>query len=389
MVLIIRDVTKDYRMQETLRESEERYRLLFENAPLCIHELDLEGRFTSMNRAGLKMMGVENESDICGQAYLDVVADEDRERIGTLLDRAREGEPSVFQFKVEGENGPLFFDSSFIPLKDHNGDVVKLMGVSDDITERKRAEEALRAGEARFRDLAEMLPEVVFEVNKKLNVTYANKKALDLFRYSGEDIALGLNCFDMIVPEDRQRAHDNVLKRARGEAVGPVEYEALRKDRSTFPVFLHMSPIERDGEIAGFRGLVVDITERKRLEEEARRAHNLESLGVLAGGIAHDFNNVLAGVAGNLELLVRLLDKDSEEYEIANDGRQAALRAKGLTQQLMTFAHGGAPVREIASIEALVRETTEQSLRGPQRGRYFALPMIYPMCTWTAVKSAK
>ena len=100
------------------------------------------------------------------------------------------------------------------------------------------------------------------------------------------------------------------------------------------------------------------------MEEEVRRAHNLESLGLLAGGIAHDFNNVLTGVMGNLALLLRFLDKDSEEYEIASEAKQAADRTKDLTQQLMTFSKGGAPVKETASIEELIRETTGMSLHG-------------------------
>jgi PAS domain S-box-containing protein len=106
------------------------------------------------------------------------------------------------------------------------------------------------------------------------------------------------------------------------------------------------------------------ITQRKQMEEEIRRAHSVESLGLLAGGIAHDFNNVLTGVAGNLDLLAQLLDRDSIEYEITEDAQRAASRTKDLTQQLMTFSKGGAPVKETASIEELIRETTAMSLHG-------------------------
>jgi signal transduction histidine kinase len=92
--------------------------------------------------------------------------------------------------------------------------------------------------------------------------------------------------------------------------------------------------------------------------------NNLESLGLLAGGIAHDFNNVLTGVMGNLALLLRFLDKDSREYEFASGAQKAATKTEGLTQQLMTFAKGGAPVKEIASLEQVIRETTNLSLHG-------------------------
>ncbi|MAG13353.1 MAG: hypothetical protein CMN78_02025 [Spirochaetales bacterium] len=107
-----------------------------------------------------------------------------------------------------------------------------------------------------------------------------------------------------------------------------------------------------------------DLTEYKRMEEEIRKNQNLESLGVLAGGIAHDFNNVLTGVIGSLTLLEMLLDKDSDAHQIAVDGIKAADRTRDLTQQLLTFAKGGTPIKEVTSIEVLIRETTELSLHG-------------------------
>ena len=130
--------------EKTLRESEERYRLLVENAPICIHEIDLQGRLISMNRTGLKMMHAENESAVCGLLYLDVIAEEDRDRIAKLLDEACQGHPSHFQFKTKSKDNPLLFASCFIPIKDGNGHVIKLMGVTQNITERNRMEEELR-----------------------------------------------------------------------------------------------------------------------------------------------------------------------------------------------------------------------------------------------------
>ena len=109
---------------------------------------------------------------------------------------------------------------------------------------------------------------------------------------------------------------------------------------------------------------VEDVTDIRRMKEEVRKNQNLESLGVLAGGIAHDFNNVLTGVIGSLALLEKLVDKDSDAYKIAKESKQAANRTQDLTQQLLTFAKGGAPLKDAASIEELIRETTELSLHG-------------------------
>ena len=223
---------------------------------------------------------------------------------------------------------------------------------------------ALRESETKFKELAELLPEIVFETNLEGNLTYANRAAFEKFGYSREEFDKSLLLYKMIAPCDRERAGGNIAQIMRGEKIGGNEYTAQAKDGSPFPVIIHSTPILQEGHPVGLRGVVIDITERKRMAEEIRRAHNLESLGLLAGGIAHDFNNVLTGVTGNLTLLQHFLDRDSEEYEIASEAKLAADRTRDLTQQLMTFARGGFPVKETASIEELLRETTGLSLRG-------------------------
>ncbi len=120
-----------------------------------------------------------------------------------------------------------------------------------------------------------------------------------------------------------------------------------------------------------YESLQQQVAERKHMEEELRRVRNLESLGVLAGGIAHDFNNVLTGVMGSLALLERLGDEGSQVQIIAREGREAADRTRHLTQQLLTFAKGGAPARKRTSLDELLREASELALRGSNsRVRY-------------------
>lgn len=112
-------------------------------------------------------------------------------------------------------------------------------------------------------------------------------------------------------------------------------------------------------------------TERLQMEEDLQRTRNIESLGTLAGGIAHDFNNVLMGVIGNLTLLTDKLDKETETYEIAMAAQRASLKTTALTKQLMTFAKGGVPVKETASVETIVTETVNMSLQGTRTKPYF------------------
>ena len=143
-----------------------------------------------------------------------------------------------------------------------------------DVTRRKLAEEALRESEERFRELAEMLPEVVFETDWDFNLTYANRRAFELFGYSEADLEEGLNGLDMFIPADRERLEERIARRMRGESSGRTEYQALKKDGSSFPVLFHASSIKSDGELVGLRGIVIDITELKKAEEVLKQEKN-------------------------------------------------------------------------------------------------------------------
>jgi len=129
--------------EKAVLESERRYRTLVASSPICIHEIDIEGNLISMNQAGLDMMKAKDESEICGLRYLNVPILEDKERIRALMDRAFQGQSSKFEFSAQGEDGLLHFSSSFVPIKDEDGKVIKLMGVTQDITQQREIEEKL------------------------------------------------------------------------------------------------------------------------------------------------------------------------------------------------------------------------------------------------------
>ncbi len=136
-------LVENEKMNRALRESENRLRLIVENAPISIHEIDMEGRIISMNAAGLRMRGVNEESEVRGTFYLSIVSDRDRGRIKVFFDKAFSGDISRFEFKSQGPRERIF-TSCLVPIRDKIDGVERLIGLTDDITEQKEAEEHIR-----------------------------------------------------------------------------------------------------------------------------------------------------------------------------------------------------------------------------------------------------
>jgi PAS domain S-box-containing protein len=226
-------------------------------------------------------------------------------------------------------------------------------------------QKVLAESEQRYRELAESLPEAVYETDINGKFIFVNKRGFEMFGYDRE--ALGnITVTDLVIEKDRGRALQNVRTAVTGGRKTPTEYTGLRKDNSTFPVLIHSSLLMHNGIIHGTRGIAVDLTGQKKIEQEIARVEKLEALGLLAGGIAHDFNNLLTALLSGLSL-IKLKEKispDSQETVLALEN--AIDQGKGLTTQLLTYSRGGAPVKASASLHQLISETASFVFSGAQ-----------------------
>ena len=359
------DISQRKQAEEQLQKSEERFRTMAELLPEAIFETDIGLTVIYANQQAAITFGYSKDDIIVGLKSTDMFLPEEIPKLLANVTAQFCGE-EIYRSeylcrKKDGSIFPTVFRVSPI-LK--NGKPDGIRGVVIDLTEQKRAMAQLNESEERFRNLAELLPEAVFETNLEMILTYANKRAFELYGYTEEDYRKGLHSLNMFAPKERKRVLSNTKAQFSGVKHRSTEYLSVRKDGTVFPTLFHVSPIIKDGKPAGLRGLIVDLSLHKQAEEEILKLRKLESVGVLAGGIAHDFNNLLAGLFGNIEMAKRLLSDQDKAYKYLQSAGMSMERATSLTQQLLTFAKGGDPIKETLALGGVIEEIATFSLRG-------------------------
>jgi len=260
------DVTESRRREEALRESEDRFRKLrgaaFDGA--MIHE---DGCLIEVSQALANMLGYER-SEIMGMHMSQLVTAESWELAQKNIHEQFEKPYEAIMVRKDGSTVSI----EMVGRESlYQGRQVHISAIRD-ITQRKKAEEALRQSEKRFRDLAELSPQQLFEIDVEGNVMFANRQALDIYGYAREDLERGLNYLQLFVPEERERMKADMQRILAGDEVSALEYTALRRDRTAFPVLIYPNLIVREGKPVGIRGIAIDITERKQAENALRES---------------------------------------------------------------------------------------------------------------------
>jgi PAS domain S-box-containing protein len=297
-------------MEKALREREEIFRLDFEQAPhgRCLASLD--GHFLKANNAFCQMIGY-SESELRSMTYGDITHPDDVAASHKWVRNVQNGatETPTLEKRYLHKAGHVIW-GSLLTILLHNADGTPLYFSTHilDITERKRAEEALEASEMRIRQFVDFLPQVVWESDIEGKLTFANQNAFDIFGYSREDFDAGLNIFQMIAPEDLQRVIDDLKKVFSGEGRIEAEYKARKKDGTLFPIAVYTNSIliAGTGEPRGARGILIDITERK--EAEQRLKASLKEKEVLLKEIHHRVKN-------NMQVISSLLNMQAAHFK--------------------------------------------------------------------------
>jgi len=346
-------------IEDELKQKTARLNAVLSAIPDSMFILDLNGMFIDFYSYDEKGLRLPSEK-IKGSSIFDIFPKEEALRHLSIYKECTEDKNlKVVEYEIKKEGTSDYFEARIVSLEDNT-----ILAIVRNITERKKQESLLLENEHKFRELAEMLPEAIFETDLNMFITYANKRAYELFGY--DEIGRKFNVISAVAPHDREKAKENTIKRLRGIKESYTEYTGVKSDGSIFPMLLQSAVIMKDGVPVGFRGIIIDLTLQKNTEEAIKRVEKLESIGVLAGGIAHDFNNLLGGLFGTIELAKGELEKgdiDSAK-EMLLKSIAVFTRAKDLTLQLLTFSKGGVPVKKSGNISKVVKESVEFALSG-------------------------
>ncbi len=361
---IARDVTERRRVALALRESEERYRELFENANDVLYTHDLAGRFTSLNKAGERVIGYTRE-EAMRMNVVDVIAPEYVALArGMMTRKTDENTPTTYTLEVIAKGGRrvvLEVNTRLIG----EGEMVEVQGTARDVTERERGAEALRKAEENYRNIFENAVEGIFQSTVEGRFISVNPAMARLFGYDSPDEMIAkltdIGRQYYVASNERDR-----LVRALAEhgIVEKFESRAYRRDGSEIWVSENVRAVrDADGALLYYEGILEDITERKRAEaalheseEQLRQSQKMEAVGCLAGGIAHDFNNLLTAINGYSDLLLRRLPETDPMRFKVSEIRKAGDRAASLTRQLLAFSRKQVLQPVVLDLNLLVSE---------------------------------
>jgi two-component system cell cycle sensor histidine kinase/response regulator CckA len=360
-------------VEMALQKSEEKFSKLFQASPIytCVTIVE-DGRFLEVNDAFMKVTGYQREK-VIGHTTTEVgLWANPEERINFVKlakEQGRFRDQEVNFLKKNGEPLVMLWSAEKIELGGEDCFISALV----DITELKKAQEELKESEEKFRRFFEDDLTGDYIATSDGIILECNPAFLQIFGYDNKAELVSEN-IPVLYPEPSEKAFILDELRAKGKL---ENYETIRKrkDGTLITVIENIvATFDEDRKLIERKGYIYDITERKRMEQELLKIEKLESLGMLAGGLAHDFNNILTTIIGNISLAKMDVDRGTSLYEFLEEAEKASQRATNLTQQLLTFAKGGAPVKETASLSEVLRESTSFSLRGSKVRADFVIP---------------
>jgi two-component system, cell cycle sensor histidine kinase and response regulator CckA len=346
-----------YRIRREFVQREELFRLISENAADLIAVVDMEGNRIYNSLSYEKVLGYCAE-ELRAFSSFQQIHPEDHERVKEAAEEARRtGVGRPLEYRIRHKDGTWrVLESTASVIRDSKGEPEKLVIVNREVTERKRAAEALRRSESSFRTIVEDAPYGIFRATLTGRFLMVNPALEKMLGYESRGELLNASLAENIYryPAEYQKANALFLQ---GQNLQGVEVEWKRRDAALIRVRWSGRPVkDESGAVAYIEVFAEDITEQRALERQLRMAQKMEAVGRLSGGIAHDFNNLLGVIIGYTQVVKRNLGSKHPSYEHTQEIERAGQRAVSLTRQLLAYSRQQVLEPAILNLNTLVSD---------------------------------
>ena len=271
VLLSIIDISEKKKSQEALRESEDKFKKMAEKSLIGMYLIQ-NGIFKYVNPKLAEIFQYEREELIDKKGPVDLTEAGSQNIVERNISKRISGELDSVNYEFDGitKNGDVLNIEVFGSRTTYMGKPA-IVGTLLDISGRKKWEEDLRESQRRYKELTDLLPQTIFEIDTEGRVIFVNQSGLKSFNYNADTLNMKPLIYDFLVPKDRGRAAANMLKILKGEKSSETEYTALKKNGITFPMLVFSNRVIRNGKAIGLRGIAVDMSERKLIEEQLRK----------------------------------------------------------------------------------------------------------------------
>ena len=352
--------------RDALRKKEKDHRAFIENLTAGVYRSPVEGdgRFLRANSAMADLFGYRSVEELSQASVGDLIADpQDHEKF--LFDISKSGSVRGREIQLKKRNGDRFWGSCSAAKKvDDNGIVRWIDGIVEDITARKRTENALRASEGKYRQLINYAPAGIYEVDLRTgDFVRVNDVMSEMTGFTREEL-LSMKSYELLTDDGKKQFFENLIRLHGGRNVPDSgEFKIRSKSGKELWVAINFRYHYEFEKVKSATAVAHDISRRRRAETEKsllqnrlHRAQKMEAVGTLAGGIAHDFNNLLMSMQGNVSLMMTTTDYKNPHFHQLMALENHINAASALTSKLLGFAKGSAKDREMTNINELAQE---------------------------------
>ncbi|CAN5622565.1 hypothetical protein BH10ACI3_BH10ACI3_09710 [soil metagenome] len=350
------DITERKRAEEDIQRRQTELLVLFDVMPAMIWFKDTENNILRVNKRVAEEAGLAVE-EIEGKPSHEIYPDEAAKFYADDLKVINSGEPHLgYEEMLPGPDGEKrWVQTDKVPYFDNDGKPIGIVVMAQDITERKKIQEALGESEERYRDLVENAIDIIYTHDLDGNYTSANKAVEVVLGFTIDEV-LTKNLSTTVTPEYLDIAKDMIAELLNRKESVISELEVFAKDGHRVAIEVKARLIKENGRPVGVQGIGRDISGRKQLEDQFRQAQKMESIGILAGGVAHDFNNLLTAINGYSDLTLRKLESDDPVRHNVQEIRDAGERAAALTAQLLAFSRKQILSPRVHNINTVITE---------------------------------